>query len=324
MYLNMKKQVYLLFFLLQLFFASLDSHAEIYPSKTIKLLVSFPAGGGADNLARTVSQELSIRLNQPVIIDNKPGAGGNLAADLAAKSPSDGYILFLVTVGNTITSSLNRKSSVDLIRDFSPVTLLASIPFVLVTGPAVQINSLQELIQLSKIKELTYASSGSGGPSHLAMEMFQSEAKVKLLHVPYKGVSPALADLMGGEVMMTFSTLTPAIPLIKSGKIRAIGIANKERSNLLTGVPTFSESGFPGFEASTWFGILVPANTPKLIVEKLQSEISNILKDSYIQKQLSLQGYEVIGNSSEEFSQFLKQEISKWTKAIKKAGTQLD
>ncbi|MBC7781048.1 MAG: tripartite tricarboxylate transporter substrate binding protein [Proteobacteria bacterium] len=298
--------------------------AEKFPSRPIRFLVAFPPGGGADTLARVVGQELAERVGQQVVIDNRAGAGGNLAAEIAARAAPDGHTLLQATVGHAISTSLYQKLGFDLVRDFAPVSLLASTPFVLVATPSLAATSVNELKALAKAKQLNYASSGNGSPSHLAMEMFRSAAQLELQHIPYKGVAPATTDLLGGQVMMMFSTIAPALPLIRAGKLRPIGLASRTRSATAPDVPTISESGVPGFEASTWFGVLVPTGTPRPVVAALNSDLAAILKQPATRARLVTQGFDVIGSSPEEFAAHIRAEIPKWAEAIKRSGARID
>src|SRR5438552_13835540 len=242
--------------------------AQTYPTRPIRLVVPFPAGGTTDILAREVGQRLSMTLGQPVVIDNRPGAAGNIGADLVAKSAPDGYTLLMGTVGtHAINASLYAKMPYDHVKDFAPIILVAGVPNVLVVNPSLPVNSVQELIAYAKANpgKLNFASSGPGTSIHLSGELFKVMAGVQMTHVPYKGSAPALQDLLGGQVQLMFDNLPPSLPHIKAGKLRALAVTSVARSPALPDVPTIAESGLPGFEASSWFGILVPAGTPSAI-----------------------------------------------------------
>src|SRR5688572_6397251 len=258
--------------------AAHDAIAQSYPVRPIRFIVPFPPGGGADTLARILASQVAESVGQQVVIDNRAGAGGNLAGEIAARAAPDGYTILQTTVGHAIAMSLYQKLQFDLQRDFAPVTQLASTPFMLMVNPSLPATSVKELIVLAKAKPLNYASSGNGGPSHLAMELFKSAAQIDATHIPYKGIAPATTDVMTGQVAMMFSTISPAIPMIKAGRLRALGVASPARSAAVPDVPTVSESGIKGFEASTWFGVLVPAATPRPIVTKLHAEFVRPLK----------------------------------------------
>ena len=298
--------------------------AQSYPARPIRFVVAFPPGGGADTLARIAGQQVAESVGQQVVIDNRAGAGGNLAGEIAARAAPDGYTLLQTTVGHAIAMSLYQKLQFDLLRDFAPVTQLASTPFMLMVNPSLPAASVKELIALAKSKPLNYASSGNGGPSHLAMELFRSAAQIDATHIPYKGVAPATTDLITGQVSMMFSTISPAIPMIKAGKLRALGVASPARSAAVPEVPTVSEAGIKGFEASTWFGVLVPAATPRPIVMKLHAEFTKALKQPETRARLVNQGYEVIGSTPEQFAAYIKAEIPKWAKAVKQSGARVE
>ena len=298
--------------------------AQDYPARPIRFVVAFPPGGGADTLARILGSQVAERVGQQVVIDNRAGAGGNLAGEIAARAAPDGYTILQTTVGHAIAMSLYPKLQFDLLRDFAPVTQLASTPFMLMVNPSLPATSVNELIALAKSKPLNYASSGNGGPSHLAMELFKSAAQIDATHIPYKGIAPATTDVITGQVAMMFSTISPAIPMIKAGKLRALGVASPARSAAVPDVPTVSEAGIKGFEASTWFGVLVPAATPRPIVTKLHAEFTKPLKHPETRARLVAQGYEIIGSTPEQFAAYIKAEIPKWARAVKQSGAKVE
>ena len=301
--------------------------AQAYPNHSIRLVVPFPAGGTTDILARDVAKKLTDTLGQSVVVDNRPGAGGNIGADLVAKAPPDGYTLLMGTVGtHAINPSLYAKMPYDHIKDFVPVVLVAGVPNVLVVNPSVPVNSVADLIKLAKSKPgaINFASSGSGTSIHLSGELFKTMTGVDMTHVPYKGSSPALTDLMGGQVQIMFDNLPSSLALIKSGKLRAVAVTSLKRAPALPDVPTVSESGVPGFEASSWFGILAPAGTPAPIVAKLNAEVNKWLQSPEGKEQLLAQGAEVAGGPPEKFVAHIRAETDKWAKVVKASGAKVD
>ncbi|MEO8741181.1 MAG: tripartite tricarboxylate transporter substrate binding protein [Casimicrobiaceae bacterium] len=301
--------------------------AQAYPTHSIRLVVPFPAGGTTDILARAVAQKLSESLGQTVIVDNRPGAGGNIGSDIVAKSAPDGYTLLMGTVGtHAINPGLYTKMPYDHVKDFAPVVLVAGVPNVLVANPAFPVNSVAELIALAKSKPgtINFASSGNGTSIHLSGELFKTMAGVDMTHVPYKGSSPALADLMGGQVQIMFDNLPSALPQIKGGKLRAIAVTSLKRAPALPDVPTISESGLPGFEASSWFGVLAPAGTPAPIVAKINADVNKWLQSPEARDQLLAQGANAAGGTPEQFAQHIRAETEKWAKVVKASGAKVD
>ena len=301
--------------------------AQAYPNKPVRLVVPFPPGGTTDILARSVAQKLYEAWGQQVLIDNRPGAGGNIGTEIVAKAVPDGYTLLMGTVGtHAINSSLYSRLPFDPVKDFAPVTLVASVPNVLVVHPSLPAKSVKELIALIKAKpgELTFASSGNGTSIHLAGELFKSMTGTTMLHIPYKGSAPALTDLLGGQTNMMFDNLPSSIQHIKSGKLRALAVTSSHRSSALPDVPTVAESGVPGFEASSWFGVLAPAGTPREIVNKINADIVKALSAPEIRERLSGQGAEPVGNTPEQFAAYIKAESAKWAKVVKESGAKVD
>lgn len=306
---------------------ALGASAQGYPNRPIRLVVPFPAGGTTDILARAVSQKLTEALGQAVVVDNRAGAGGNIGADLVAKSAPDGYTLLMGTVGtHAINPSLYSKMPYDHVKDFVPVVLVAGVPNVLVVNPALPVNSVADLIKLAKDKPgtINFASSGSGTSIHLSGELFKTMAGVDMTHVPYKGSSPALTDLIGGQVQVMFDNLPSSLPQIKGGKLRAIAVTSMARAPALPGVPTINESGLPGFEASSWFGILAPAGTPAPIVARINAEVNKWLQSSDAREKLLAQGAEAAGGSPEQFGGYMRSETEKWAKVVKASGAKVD
>jgi tripartite-type tricarboxylate transporter receptor subunit TctC len=300
--------------------------AQDYPTKPIRWVVPFPPGGPTDLLARTVGQKLSETWGQPIIIENKPGAGGNLGVDLAAKSLGDGYTLVIVPTGNitvnpTLFANLPYKPS-----DLAPVTMLATVENVLVVNASVSARSLADLVTLAKSKPgvLTFASPGAGSQAHLAGELMKLAAGIDLLHVPYRGVGPALNDLVGGHVSMMFSQMSSALPHIQSGALRALGVASLKRSMVMGELPTIAEQGFPGFEATSWYALMVPAGAPKDVITKLHAETVRILHLPDVKEKLAGLGADPVGNSPEELAATIREESERWAEVIRKQGIKLD
>jgi tripartite-type tricarboxylate transporter receptor subunit TctC len=301
--------------------------AQTYPDKPIRLVVPFPAGGTTDILARAVGQKLGEHLGQQVVVDNKPGAGGNIGSDIVAKSAPDGYTLVMGTVGtHAINASLYKKMPYDHIKDFVPVSLVALVPNILVVHPSVPANSVKELIAYAKANpgKLNFASSGNGTSIHLSGELFKTTAGVEMTHVPYKGSAPAVTDLLGGQVQLMFDNMPSALPHVKAGKLKALGVTTAKRFPAAPDIPAIAEAGVPGYEASSWFGVLAPAGTPKEIVNKLSSEIAKILQTPEIKERLLSQGAEPVGNTPDQFAAFIKAETAKWAKVVKESGATVD
>ena len=301
--------------------------AQAFPSKQIRIVVPFPPGGATDILARAVAQDLQKAYGQTTLVENRPGAGGNLGADLVAKSPGDGYTLLMGTVGtHGINVALYSKMPYDAVKDFAPVTLVALVPNILVVHPSVPVKTVRELIELAKKEpgKLNYASSGNGTSIHLSGELFKAMAGVSMLHVPYKGSSPAIADLLGGQVNLMFDNMPSSLPHVKAGKLRALAVTSSKRSPALPELPTIAEAGLPGYEASSWFGILAPAATPRDVVGKLHDAIVKGLATPETSERLASQGAEKVGNTPEQFAAFIREEIEKWGKVVKAAGAKVD
>jgi tripartite-type tricarboxylate transporter receptor subunit TctC len=301
--------------------------AQAYPNHVIRLVVPFPAGGTTDILARAAAQKLTESLGQPVAVDNRPGAAGNIGADVVAKSAPDGYTLLMGTVGtHAINPSLYAKMPYDHVKDFVPVVLVAGVPNVLVVNPSVPVYSVADLIKLAKSKPgaINFASSGSGTSIHLSGELFKTIAGVDMTHVPYKGSAPALTDLVGGQVQLMFDNLPSSLALIKSGKLRAIAVTSLQRAPVLPDVPTIAESGLPGFEASSWFGVLAPAGTPAPVVARLNADVNKWLQSPEAREQLLAQGAVAAGGTPEQFAAHIRAETEKWAKVVKASGAKVD
>ncbi len=314
--------------MLALAFAAVTAAQAPYPNHPVRVVVPFPAGGTTDILARAASQKLTEALGQPFVVENRGGAGGNIGADLVAKSPPDGYTLLMGTVGtHAINPSLYQKMPYDHVKDFVPVVLVAGVPNVLVVNPSLPVKSVQELIAYAKANpgKVNFASSGSGTSIHLSAELFKTMAGVSMQHVPYKGSAPALADLAGGQVDLMFDNLPSALPLIKAGKLRAIAVTSQQRASALPDVPTIAESGLPGFEATSWFGLLAPAGTPRDAIAKVNGEVAKWLATPEAKEKLASQGG-IVGNglTPEDFSRHIASETTKWQKVVKESGAKVD
>jgi tripartite-type tricarboxylate transporter receptor subunit TctC len=297
-----------------------------YPNKPIHIVVTFTTGGAPDILARLIGERLQAAWGQSVIIDNKPGAGGNTGADSVAKAPPDGYTVVLGTVGtHSINGALYKKMPYDMVKDFAPITLLATTPNMLVVHPDVPAKTLKEFIALGKKEgKMTFASSGSGTSIHVSGELFKTMTGIDMTHIPYKGRASAIPDVLGGRVTMMFDNMPSSLPLVKDGKLRALGVTSAKRSAAAPEIPTLAESGLPGFEAVSWFAMFAPANTPKPIVDKLQAEVSRILKSPEISKKLLEIGLDPAGGTPAELAEYQKSEITKWAKVVKDSGATAD
>jgi tripartite-type tricarboxylate transporter receptor subunit TctC len=301
--------------------------AANYPTKPVRLVVPFPAGGTTDILARAVAQKLSAAWGRQMIVDNRPGAGGNIGSDLVAKSAPDGYTLLMGTVGtHAINPSLYKNMPYDHVKDFAPVILVAGVPNVLVVNPSLPVHSVPELIAYAKANpgKLNFASSGNGTSIHLSGELFKAMTGVEMTHVPYKGSAPALTDLIGGQVQLMFDNLPSSLPFIKAGKLRALAVTSGARAAALPNLPTLAESGLPGFEASSWFGVLAPAGTPRDIVAKLNGAIAGWLASPEAKEKLLAQGAIAAGGAPDDFARHIGAETSKWAKVVKASGAHID
>lgn len=303
-----------------------DAPAQTYPTRPIRLIVSFAPGGGVDLVARLVGQKLSEAWGQQVVIDNRPGAGGNLSAELAAKAPPDGYTLYLCSASLVVNASLYRDLPYDPIKDFAPITQIVAVQNVLVAHPSLPAKNIKELIALARRApgQINYASTGSGSSGHLTMEMFRSMAGIELVHVPYKVIGQTTADLLSGQISLWFPTMPSVLPHIKAGKIIALAVAGAKRSAALPGVPTVAESGLRGFEASTWYPVLAPAATPQPVIDKLNAQLVAILKSADVQDRLAGQGMEPIGSTPAQLADHIKTELVKWGKVVKISGAKVD
>ena len=303
--------------------AQLSALAAEFPARPIRIVVPFAAGGATDIVGRTVGQKLSEGLKQTVVIDNRPGAGGVLGTDLIAKSSADGYSLLLCSTGPiTISPALGQKLPYDAIRDFAGVTPVGTVPYVLLVNQSAPFQTVKDLVAQARARpgQLNYASAGNGSTSHLAAELFKSMMKANVVHVPYKGSAPAATDLAGGQVQMMFDAVPAALPLVKSGKIKALGIATSARSALLPDVPTLSESGMPGYEVFSWYGICAPAHTPPKVLTTLSQAIIKGMSTAETRERFANIGAEVLTDTPAGFRKLIESEMAKWSRVIKEAG----
>ena len=298
-----------------------------FPTKPITIIVPFSAGGTTDILARVVGLYMGTDLGQPVVVDNRAGAGGNIGGQAAARATADGYTLFMGTVGtHAINQSLYKKMPFDPIKDFAPLSRVAMVPNLLVANPSQPYKNVKEMIAYAKAhpNKINFGSSGNGSSIHLSGELFKQMAGVDMQHVPYRGSAPAVSDLLGGQISVMFDNMPSAIPHVKGGKLRALAVTTAKRSPALPDVPTIAEAGVPGYEATSWFGLLAPAGTPAPIVAKLNASILKALADPEVKKKLAEQGAEPFGEKPEQFAAFIQAETAKWGKVVKDSGASLD
>ena len=309
-----------------LLMAVLPAQAQSYPSKPIRIIVAYTPAGTTDILARAIGQKMSESWSQPVIVENRPGAAGNIGTELAAKATPDGYTLIMGTAGtHGINVSLYRKLNWHSLRDFAPVSLAAMVPNIMVVNNSLPIKSVKELIAYAKANpgKLSYGSPGNGSTAHLSMELFKSMTGTNLVHIPYKGSAGVLADVMGGQIAVTIDNMPVYLPQVKAGKIRALAVSPAKRSTAAPDIPTIAEAGVPGYDSGAWFGLLAPAGTPRAIVEKLSVETARILKLPDVSKRISELGAEPVGSTPAQFTALIKDEITKWAKVIKDANVEL-
>ena len=302
--------------------AASGAYAQPYPGKPVRLIAASSPGSAVDIVARIVAQKLGEQLGQQVIIDNRAGAGGNLGAELAAKAPPDGYTLFMGTPAHAINTGLYRKLNYDLVRDFAPISQVTSGQYVIVVHPSLPVKSVKELIVLARAKpgQLNYASAGNGNATHLAGELFNSAARVKLVHVPYKGSGPAVTDLVGGQVQLMFANLVAALPQVKTARLRALAVTGEKRTAAAPELPTVIEAGVPGYVVISWFGVLAPAATPREIILRLNADIARTMAAPDVRDRLAGEGAEPTVGTPEQLGAFIKTDIAQWTKVIKNAG----
>src|SRR5258706_79172 len=302
---------------------SAAAHAQVYPAKPLRMIVAYPPGGGTDIVGRMLAQKLGESLGQSVVVENRGGASGNIGTELAARAVPDGYTILMGNVApNAINVSLFKDLPFDPIADFAPVSLVASTPNILVVHPSTPARTVKEVIALAKAKPgtLNFASAGVGSSSHLAGELFRILAGADIVHVPYKGAGPAMVDVLSGQVQLYLATMPAAMPHVKSGKLAPVAVTSARRSPALPDIPTIAESGVPGYEASTWYGLLAPAHTPAAAIARLHQATAKLLADAALREKLAGQGFEPTGDSPEEFGAYIKSEIAKWGKVIRDAG----
>jgi tripartite-type tricarboxylate transporter receptor subunit TctC len=311
---------------LLLFLASALAGAQDWPSRPFRLILPFPPGGGTDILGRLIAERLSASLGQPVVTENRGGAGGNVGAEAAARSAPDGYTIVLVAPSLAISPTLYSKINYDPVKDFAPVSLVATVPNVMITQPSLPAENLQEFIAYARSRPgaLNFGSGGAGTANHLAGELFNIVTGTKLVHVPYKGVNLAMQDVLAGNVHLVFIGIPAAAPHIKAGKLRALALVASQRSGALPDVPTVAEAGLRDFEVTTWYGVLAPAGTPRSIVVRLNAELVKIMHSSELKERLAATGTEPLTSTPEEFAAYIKREIAKWGDVIRKSGAKAD
>ena len=309
------------------FLLSAGAQAQTWPSKTITMIVPFAPGGTTDIVARPIAQKLSEALGQPVVIDNRAGAGGTLGASIAAKAAPDGYTIFMATVAHAIATSLySKKLSYDFERDMVPITVVATVPNLLLVNNAMPVKNEQELIAYLKANpgKVSYGSAGNGSIEHLSGALFASMSGTSMVHVPYKGGAPMMTDLIGGQIQLAVETSGSAAPQVRSGKVRALAVSTAQRSPAFSDLPTMDEAGLKGYDVTTWYGLLAPKGTPPEIVEKLHAQIAAILKTSDMKKRLDDIGADPGGMPPAQFAAFIKTETTKWAKVVKESGATVD
>ncbi len=307
-------------------FGAAHAIAETFPTRPVRMIVPYAAGGGADIVGRLVAQRLGDGWGHTVVVDNRPGAGGNIGTEIVARAPADGYTLLLIGPNHTVNISLYSKISYDPVKDFAPVSVVTSAPYLLLVNPSVGVNTVADLIALAKSRpgKILYASAGNGTAGHLGMELIKTMAGIDMVHIPYKGSPPALTDLLAGQVSAAFDNVLSAAPHVKAGKLRAIAVSTIKRSSAMPEVPTVAESGLPGFEVAVWQGILAPAGTPKSIVDTLHAAIVAALARPDMKERMAANGTDIIGSSPAEFAAFIKSDIVKWAKVVKNSGARVD
>ena len=300
--------------------------AQAYPSKSLRWVVPFPPGGAMDVIARTLAERMSVSMGQAVVMENRPGAGGNIGSDLVAKAAPDGHTLLIVSIGQAVNPALYADMPFDAQKDFEPVSLLAVVPNMLVANPSVPAQNVRQIVELARAQpgKLTYASAGNGTSIHLAGELFASMANVNMLHVPYKGSGPAVTDLIGGQVNLMFDSITSALPHVKAGRLKAFAVTGAKRSKTVPDLPTIAEAALPGYELNPWFAVFVPARTPRAIVERLNRELLAALDLPETQKKLDLIGAERVGSTPAELAAHLKRETERWGRIIRERDIRAD
>jgi tripartite-type tricarboxylate transporter receptor subunit TctC len=309
-----------------LLFLAAVAHAQGYPNRAVRIVVPFPPGGTSDILARTIGARLSDSLGQPVVVENRPGAGGNIAAEHVAKSAPDGYTLIMGTSSLAISQSLYRKLNYDLVRDFAPITQAVNYANLLVVHPSTGFSNVSDLLAAAKARPgaLSYGTAGNGTPPHMTGELFKSYTKVDLQHIPYKGGAPAIADLVAGQIPVMFDNVPPLLPHVRSGRIKALAVTSLGRVPVLPDVPSLHELGLKDFDAVGWNGLLAPAGTPREIVSRVHADVVRILSLPAVREQLAAQGADIVGNSPEAFGAWIRAEVGKWAEVIRVSGAKVD
>ncbi len=302
------------------------SLAAEYPHKAIRMVTGSAPGGGSDYVARTLAEKLNERFGQPVLVDNRAGSGGVIGTDIVAKAAPDGYTMLVSTGSAIAVNPALRPLPYETLRDLAPVTLISMVPFVLAVNPGLPAKSVAELLQLARSQpgKLTYASSGIGSLAHLSMELLKNTARVDMIHVPYRGSAPAAIDLIAGQVQVAFNNLVPTLPHVKSGRLRALGVSGATRSRVLPEVPTVAESGLPGYESMQWYGLMLPARTPKPIADLLYRELMTIIKNPAVHARLTDEGGDVIAGTPEQFATYIRTELAKWSRVVKAANVRAE
>ncbi len=306
--------------------AVLAQDAAGYPSRTIRYIVGYTPGGTSDMLARAVGQKLAAAWGQQVIVDNRPGAGTNIGTELGAKAPADGYTLFMPTVANAINPTLYPKLGYDMLKDFAYITNFAKVPGILVVHPSLPAKNARDLIAIAKANpdSLRHGSTGIGSPHHLAGEIFKTMAGIKMVHVPYKGATPAIADIIAGHIEVYFGAMVSTLPHARSGRLRALGVTSLKRVNAAKDIPTLDEQGLKGYETGSWFGMAVPTGTPRGIITKLHAESTKALQAPDLRDRMTAEGAEFVGDTPEQFAAYIKSEITKWGQAVRASGAKVE
>ncbi len=306
--------------------AATESGAQTYPTRAIRLVIPQSAGSATDTVARMIGTRLAEKFGQPVIHENRAGAGGIIGVELTAKAAPDGYTIAIVSATHTVNPSLRRNLPYDTIADFAPITMATAQPYVMLAHPSLPAKNVKELVTLARTRpgQINYASSGAGTLGHLGFELLKTSANVNMVHVPYKGIVPAITDITGGHVSLLYSTVVSGMPQVNAGKLRALAVSSIKRAQVAPGVPTVAESGFPGYDVSGWYGILAPAKTPADIITRLNTEIVTILRSPAAIERLAADGSEAVGSTPEQFAAHIKSEIAKWGKVVKAAGITAD
>jgi len=300
--------------------------AQTYPVKPIRVVVPFPAGGGIDTVARILTPKLTESLGQPAVVDNRVGASGTIGTEAVSKAPPDGYTLLATFASHAQNASLYPKLGYDTVKDFAPITLIATVPNILVVNPSLPVKTVKDLIALAKKHpgEILYASIGNGTPAHLSAELFNSMAGIRMTHIAYKGAAPSIVALISGETQLTFTTVLVAMPHVKSGRLRALGVASLKRAAVLPDIPTIDEAGVRGYESNAWYGLLAPAKTPRAIIEQLHRETVKALQLADVRDNLKAQGAEPVGSTPRDFATLINAEIEKWRKVVVATGAKAD